>query len=39
MEAMATMQAGLEQLENQGLIQKIMNKILKTPFDYFNRLS
>lgn len=39
MEAMATMQAGLDQLENPGLIQKIMNKILKTPFDYFNRLS
>ena len=39
MEAVATMRSGLDQTENPGIIQKLVYKIFKTPFDYFNRLS
>jgi tetratricopeptide (TPR) repeat protein len=39
MEALVTMQAGLEQIENPGLKQKLVKKILRSPFSYFNRLT
>ena len=39
MEALVTMQAGLDGIENPGFKQKILKKILRSPFSYFNRLS
>jgi tetratricopeptide (TPR) repeat protein len=39
MEALATMRAGLDQVENPGMKQKLIQKILSTPFKIFNRLS
>ncbi len=39
MDALATMQSGLEQIENPGLKQKLLKKVLRSPFRYFNRLS
>jgi tetratricopeptide (TPR) repeat protein len=39
MEALFTMQAGLEGIENPGFKQKLLKKILRSPFSYFNRLS
>jgi tetratricopeptide (TPR) repeat protein len=39
MAALATMQAGLEGVENPGFKQKILKKVLHSPFSYFNRLS
>ena len=39
MEAIATMKIGVDQVKNPGIIQRFMNKILKIPFNYFNRLS
>lgn len=39
MEALVTMQAGLDEIENPGLKQKILKKVLRSPFSYFNRLT
>ncbi len=39
MEALVTMQAGLDDIENPGLKQRLIKKILRSPFSYFNRLS
>jgi len=39
MEALVTMQAGLDDVENPGLKQKLIKKVLRSPFSYFNRLS
>lgn len=39
MEALATMGAGLDQVENPGIKQKILQKILRSPLSLFNRLS
>jgi hypothetical protein len=39
MEALVTMQAGLEEIENPGIKQKLLKKVLRSPFSYFNRLS
>jgi len=39
MEAIVTMQSGLEQVENPGLKQRLLKKVLRSPFSYFNRLS
>jgi tetratricopeptide (TPR) repeat protein len=39
MEAIATMKTGLDQVNNPGIIQRLMNKFLKIPFNYFNRIS
>jgi tetratricopeptide (TPR) repeat protein len=38
-EALATMQASLEQAENPGIKQKLLKKILRSPFIHFNRFS
>jgi tetratricopeptide (TPR) repeat protein len=37
MEALFTMQAGLEGIEKPGLKQKLIKKVLRSPFSYFNR--
>ena len=39
MEAIVTMQAGLDDVENPGIKQKLLKKVLRSPFSYFNRLS
>jgi tetratricopeptide (TPR) repeat protein len=39
MEALVTMQAGLDEVENPGFKQKLIKKVLRSPFSYFNRLS
>ena len=39
MEALVTMQAGLDEIENPGLKQRLIKKVLRSPFSYFNRLS
>lgn len=39
MEALVTMQAGLDEIENPGIKQKILKKVLRSPFNYFNRLT
>jgi tetratricopeptide (TPR) repeat protein len=39
MEALVTMQAGLNQIENPSLMQRLMKKIIQSPFNYFNRSS
>ncbi len=39
MEALVTMQAGLDDVENPGFKQKLIKKVLRSPFSYFNRLS
>jgi tetratricopeptide (TPR) repeat protein len=39
MDALVTMQAGIEQIEKPSFKQKIIKKILKSPFSYFNRLT
>ena len=39
MEALFTMQAGLDEIENPGIKQKILKKVLRSPLSYFNRLS
>ncbi len=39
LEALATMQAVLEQVENPGIKQKLLKKVLRSPISYFNRLS
>lgn len=39
MEALVTMQAGLDDIENPGIKQKLLKKVLRSPFSYFNRLS
>lgn len=39
MEALVTMQAGLDEIENPGIKQKLLKKVLRSPFSYFNRLS
>jgi hypothetical protein len=38
MDALVTMQAGLEEIEKPNLKQKLVKKILRSPFSYFNRL-
>lgn len=38
MEAISTMQSGLDQVEKPGIIQKLMRRILNIPFNYFNQL-
>lgn len=37
MEALATMGAGLDQLEHPGLKQRLIRKMLRSPFNLFNR--
>ena len=39
MDALVTMQAGLEEIEKPNLKQKMVKKILRSPFSYFNRLT
>jgi tetratricopeptide (TPR) repeat protein len=39
MEALISMQAGLDGVEKPSLKQKLMKKILQSPFSYFNRLN
>lgn len=39
MEALVTMQSGLEEIEKPTLKQKLVKKILRSPFSYFNRLT
>jgi tetratricopeptide (TPR) repeat protein len=39
MDALVTMQAGLEEVEKPNLKQKLVKKILRSPFSYFNRLT
>ena len=39
MEALVTMQAGLDEVENPGIKQKLLKKVLRSPFSYLNRLS
>jgi len=39
MDALVTMQAGLEAVEKLNLKQKLVKKILRSPFSYFNRLT
>ena len=39
MDALVTMQAGLEEIEKPNLKQKLVKKILRSPFNYFNRLT
>lgn len=39
MEALVTMQAGLDGIENPGIKQRILKKILRSPFSYFNRFT
>jgi tetratricopeptide (TPR) repeat protein len=39
MDALVTMQAGLEAVEKPNLKQKLVKKILRSPFSYFNRLT
>lgn len=39
MEALVSMQAGLEEIEKPNLKQKLVKKILRSPFSYFNRLT
>ena len=38
MDALVTMQAGLEEIEKPSLKQKLVKKLLQSPFSYFNRL-
>ena len=39
MDALVTMQSGLEEIEKPTLKQKLVKKILRSPFSYFNRLT
>lgn len=39
MDALVSMQAGLEAVEKPSLKQKLVKKILQSPFSYFNRLN
>lgn len=39
MEALVSMQAGLEAIEKPSMKQKLVKKILRSPFSYFNRLT
>ena len=39
MEALVTMQAGLEEIEKSSLKQKLAKKILRSPFSYLHRLT
>ena len=39
MEALVTMQAGLDGIQNPGIKQKLLKKVLRSPFRYFDRLS
>lgn len=39
MDALVTMQAGLEEIEKPNFKQKLVKKILRSPFSYFNRLT
>ena len=39
MEALVTMQAGMDEINNPSLKEKLIKKILRSPFSYFNRLS
>lgn len=39
MDALVTMQSGLEAIEKPSLKQKLIKKILRSPFSYFNRLT
>lgn len=39
MDALVTMQASLEQAENPGIKQKLLKKVMRSPFSHFNRLS
>lgn len=39
MEALVTMQSGLEAIEKPSMKQKLIKKILRSPFSYFNRLT
>jgi uncharacterized protein HemY len=39
LEAMASMQAGLESIEHPSLKQRIVKKILRSPLDYLGRSS
>jgi tetratricopeptide (TPR) repeat protein len=39
LEALATMQASVEQVEDPGIKQKLLKKVLRSPFNFFNRLS
>lgn len=39
MDALVTMQAGLEEIEKPSLKQKLVKKILRSPFNYFNRIT
>jgi tetratricopeptide (TPR) repeat protein len=39
MDALVTMQSGLEEIEKPNLKQKLVKKILRSPFSYFNRLT
>lgn len=39
MDALVTMQAGLEAVEKPTIKQKLIKKILRSPFSYFNRAS
>jgi tetratricopeptide (TPR) repeat protein len=38
MDALVTMQASLEEIEKPNFKQKLVKKILRSPFSYFNRL-
>jgi len=39
MDALVTMQSGLEAIEKPSMKQKLIKKILRSPFSYFNRLT
>lgn len=39
MDALVSMQAGLDEIEKPNLKQKLAKKILRSPFSYFNRLT
>jgi tetratricopeptide (TPR) repeat protein len=39
MEALVTMQAGMDEINNPSIKQKLIKKILRSPFSYLNRLS